>query len=100
MNVNLEICIVEWMFSLFSSIIPIEIQIYFYNNFFVEGWRYFYKMCISIILSINIINQQYNGPEDVYIALKLGKYTPIDKEENKKQWKEILNKSDKLYIDY
>jgi hypothetical protein len=29
-NVNLEICMVEWVFSLFSSLIPIDIQYNFY----------------------------------------------------------------------
>ena len=78
--------------------IPLEIQLDFYEGFFVDGWDFFYKVCVSIIKSINLINQNYSDPEDVYIALKLGKYTDIDKQDKIKKWKEIIKNAYKLEI--
>ena len=51
-GVKVEIFMVEWVFSLFSSLIPLELQMEFYKGFFSQGWIFFYKMCISSILNL------------------------------------------------
>ena len=69
-GVKVEIFMVEWLFSMFSSLIPLEIQIEFYKGFFSEGWIFFYKMCISAILNIKGV---FYDADEIYIALKCGK---------------------------
>jgi hypothetical protein len=90
LNVNVEICMVEWVFSLFSSLIPLETQLLFYEGFFADGWQFFYKVCVSIFESIDMLNSNYNDAEDVYIALKLGKHEDINRDELIKRWRKIL----------
>ena len=46
-GVKVEIFLVEWLFSLFSSLIPMQLQMDFFKGFFSQGWIFFYKMCIS-----------------------------------------------------
>ena len=87
----------EWVFSLFSSIIPLELQYNFYFGFFAEGWKFFYKMCISVIL-LTLSNQgKFNDPEDIYIALKLGKHSD-NKSIYLKKWVEIIEKAYEIEI--
>lgn len=85
---------VEWVFSLFSSLIPLEIQLNFYEGFFIGGWTFFYKVCISILLSIDLTNKSYIDPEDVYIALKLGKSNhDVNKDQIIKKWNKVIDKA-------
>jgi hypothetical protein len=97
-NVNLEICMVEWIFSLFSSIIPLEIQLNFYEGFFAEGWIFFYKMSISMIFNLNLNNQTYIDPEDVYLGLKLGKNIENKRDDILKKWNNLINKAYRIDI--
>ena len=97
-NVNIEICMVEWVFSLFSSLIPLDLQIEFYEGFFAEGWIFFYKMCLAVIESINLVDCYYKEPEDVYIALKLGKVFETDKRQSNRKWNEIIERANKIYL--
>lgn len=39
----------DWVFCLFSNIIPIPLMANFYDNFFSKGWPYFYKLCLSML---------------------------------------------------
>jgi len=84
---------VEWVFSLFSSLIPLELQLEFYEGFFLDGWNFFYKVCVCVIASIDLKNKNYVDCADVYIALKLGKHTQEGKNNSIKKWKEIMTKA-------
>ena len=83
-GVNVEIIMVEWLYSLFSSLIPLEEQANFYLGFYSQGWNFFYKMCLSILQNLNLNIQLYDA-EDIYICLKYGKNTELTPEEQKKQ---------------
>ena len=95
-NVVLEVFIVEWSFSLFGSIMPIEIQIDFYQGFFAEGWNYFYKVCLTILtLNEKLKSKICEGDtEEIYLALRLEK-TGEGNDYNKllEYWKDILYKA-------
>lgn len=39
----------DWIFCLFSNIIPLQFMGDFYDEFFVHGWPYFYKFCLSML---------------------------------------------------
>ena len=90
-GIKVEIFLVEWLFSLFSCLIPLELQIDFYKGFFSQGWIFFYKMCISIILNLN---GKFSEADEIYINLKLGKNDENIKEEDiKNTWKKIIQKA-------
>ncbi len=90
-NVKYEIFMMEWLYSLFSSLIPLELQIEFYRGFFSQGWTFFYKMCVSAIISLN---GTFNSAEEIYIALKFGKNEDnVTEQDTKEYWQKIINKS-------
>jgi CDGSH-type Zn-finger protein len=91
LGVKVEIFLVEWLFSLFSSLIPLELQMDFYKGFFSEGWIFFYKMCISSILNLK---GKFSEADEIYIGLKIGKNEENIKEEDvKNSWKKIIQKA-------
>jgi len=95
-GVKVEIFMVEWLFSLFSSLIPLELQIEFYKGFFSQGWIFFYKMAISSILNLK---GGFNEADEIYIGLKCGKNEDnIKEEEIKNTWKKIIHKAYTLDI--
>ena len=96
-GVTYEIFMIEWLYSLFSSIIPLELQMGFYKGFYCEGWKFFYKMCISIITSAK---GTFRGPEEIYIAFKFGSLDDkITDEFTNDYWKKIINNAYNINID-
>ena len=96
-GVNFEIFMIEWLYSLFSSIIPLELLMGFYKGFFCEGWKFFYKMCISIITSAK---GNFSGPEEVYIAFKFGTLDDkVTQEFTNEYWKKIIHNAYFIDID-
>ena len=95
-GVKVEIFMVEWLFSLFSSLIPMELLMDFYKAFFSQGWIFFYKMCISTILNLK---GNFFEADEIYIGLKNGKNEENIKEEDmKNSWKKIIQKAYKINI--
>ena len=95
-GVKVEIFMVEWVFSLFSSLIPLELQMDFYKGFFSQGWIFFYKMCISSILNLN---GAYFEVDEIYMALKCGKNEDKKKEKDIwDNWKKIIQNAYNLKI--
>ena len=96
-GVNFEIFMIEWLYSLFSSIIPLELLMNFYKGFFCEGWKFFYKMCISIITNAK---GNFNGPEEVYIVFKFGTLDDkVTDEFTNQYWKTIIHNAYFINID-
>ena len=90
-GVKVEIFMVEWLFSLFSSLIPLDLQIDFYKGFFSHGWIFFYKMCISTILNLE---GHFSEADEIYIGLKCGKNSDnLKEEEIKNKWRKIIQKA-------
>jgi hypothetical protein len=87
-NVEINFIIVEWVFSLFCSIIPLEVQIEFIINFFETGWKYFYKVCFCLIKSKNF--SSVTDADDVYMLLRLTKSNENNSKEMKEYWYDIL----------
>ena len=95
-GVKVEIFLVEWLFSLFSSLIPIDLQMDFYKGFFSQGWLFFYKMCISCILNVK---GNFSEADEIYISLKNGKHEEnIKVEDMQNSWKKIIQKADSIII--
>ena len=88
---KVQIFMLEWLFSLFSSLIPLELQIDFYKGFFSEGWIFFYKMCISTILNLK---GKFSEADQIYIGLKNGKNEEnIKKEDIFESWKNTIQRA-------
>ena len=95
-GVKVEIFMVEWVFSLFSSLIPLDLQMDFYKGLFSQGWIFFYKMCISSILNLN---GKYFEVDEIYMALKCGKNDDKIKEKDVRDyWKKIIQNAYNLKI--
>jgi hypothetical protein len=95
-GVKVEIFMVEWVFSLFSSLIPLDLQMDFYKGFFSQGWIFFYKMCISSILNLN---GTFSEVDEIYMALKCGKNDDKIKEKDVRDyWKKIIQNAYNLKI--
>lgn len=98
LETNIDVIIVEWIFSLFSSVIPMDAQLYFYEGFFIEGWKYFYKVCVTLLLRLDFTKEKYLDSSDIYIALKFGKH---DKQRGKDEvafWKQVCNEAYEVNI--
>ena len=87
---NIRLLLMEWLYSLFSSLIPLELQINFYYGFFSNGWDFFYKMCISCFLNLK---GSFKSAEDVYIAVKFGKNEDNNQSKVYEEWQKIIQKA-------
>ena len=93
LGVKIEIIMVNWLFSLFSSLIPLELQMDFYKGFFIQGWIFFYKMCISSIINLK---GKFYEVDEVYIALKNEEYKK--EEDSINEWKNIIKTAYNIQI--
>mmetsp|Transcript_12280 Transcript_12280/g.12094 ORF Transcript_12280/g.12094 Transcript_12280/m.12094 type:complete len:87 (-) Transcript_12280:688-948(-) len=51
-SIQVEMYASDWIFALFSNIIPIKQIHLFFDNFFKFGWPFFYKFSLSFLKSI------------------------------------------------
>jgi len=95
-GVDISFVVVEWVFSLFCSLIPIDLQIEFFINFFETKWDFFYKVCYCLFQS-----KDFSGITDgdeVYMLLKFSKSNDKTSKEKEKFWENVLNKANELEI--
>lgn len=48
-NIEVQMYASDWVFCLFSNIIPLQLMADFYDEFFKYGWPFFYKFCLSML---------------------------------------------------
>ena len=48
-NVQAVIYASEWLFGLFSTVIPVEKMGLFFSQFFCDGWLFFYKLVMQFL---------------------------------------------------
>ena len=46
---KMEMYASDWIFGLFSSVIPLEKMNVFYTKFFTYKWSFFYRLVLSIL---------------------------------------------------
>lgn len=88
-KVNMHYVIVEWVFSLFCSLIPLEVQIEFFINFFESKWLHFYKVCLCLIKSKESDFKNICDSDDIYILLRFSKSNEDNGKDKKEFWKKI-----------
>lgn len=90
-KLSVDSIIIEWIFSLFCSMIPLDEQINFLISFFEEHWVFFYKVCY-VIFKLKKVNR-IELPEDLFYVLKLSKNNELDDKLNIEFWKDVINEA-------
>jgi hypothetical protein len=67
----------DWILTLFSNLIPLESHHVFMTNFFIEKWRYFYKVVLTFLGQIEqeLLDEEELG--NVLMTLKNLAATPL-----------------------
>ena len=73
----------DWILTIFSSLIPLNIHSIFISNFLKEGWIYFYNVVLTFLKEIEEDLLEQNEFGDVLITLK-NYATPEKNKVNKK----------------
>ena len=82
-NVHLKMFMTEWCLSLFGSVIPISEMIFVLDNFFEEGWVFFYKFVFFILKSLQVRLLLANELGEIIVLLKIC-------HRSQKDWEEFL----------
>lgn len=90
-GIDINCVIVEWVFSLFCSLIPFELQIEFFTNFFEEGWYFFYKVSYFLFKSKDF--ESVTDSDDIYMMLRLTKSHEDSSKERIDYWYNILTQA-------
>jgi len=61
----------DWIFALFSNIIPISEYHYFLDQFFENGWIFFYKFSLSFLKSLTNDLCECDDISDILTIIKL-----------------------------
>ena len=51
-NMQVEMFATDWIIGLFCSTVPLGKLAHFFDKFFEEGWKYFYKVVIAFLNEI------------------------------------------------
>jgi hypothetical protein len=76
-NILIEMYASDWIFCLFSNIIPLKEYHFFLDQFFEGGWMFFYKFALSFMRALAPELIEYNDISDILTLIKL-KYTKKD----------------------
>jgi hypothetical protein len=104
-----EMFATDWIFTLFSSIIPIDYMQYFYDKYFVEGWIFFYKFVLGMIKVFEVDILRANEMGDIIHPMKnaktpypvykfLSKVPLLQKYSNHKFWKDQVKNANRFNL--
>ena len=60
----------DWVICLYTKQIPIDLSMQFLKVFYVEGWVYFYKFALSILLNLEHRILSMSSLEEIIQLLK------------------------------
>jgi hypothetical protein len=66
----------DWIFALFGNIIPCEQMQYFFDNFFADGWCFFYKLTLTLMRIFQPKILECDEMSDVIDIIKLQNRKP------------------------
>ncbi|OMJ91243.1 hypothetical protein SteCoe_6219 [Stentor coeruleus] len=52
LSVSVELFATDWFLTLFSKNVPIQLSGYVLKHFFRQGWVFFYKLCLEILIRL------------------------------------------------
>jgi hypothetical protein len=70
-NILVEMYASDWIFALFSNIIPIGQIHLFFDEFFKQGWPFFYKFSLSFLKAIQNSILKVEDLSDILTIVKL-----------------------------
>ena len=68
----------DWLFALFSNIIPISQYNLFLDCFFAEGWNFFYKFSLAYM---EVMRPELLKSDDMQDIIEIIKFKKYKKEE-------------------
>jgi hypothetical protein len=104
----------EWCFTLFAKIIPVNEMGAVLHGFFQEGWCFFYKLVLTILIRLKEKILQIQDPSDILTIIKpsevykKGSYSFLNslaKISEKLTWEKVIKEAqsinlEKGYIDF
>lgn len=82
-NIQSKMFLTEWCFSLFGSVIPVSEMVFILDNFFEQGWVFFYKFVIFILKRLQTRLLSANELGEIVVLLKIC-------QRSQKDWKNFL----------
>ena len=76
-NIQVEMYASDWIFTLFSNVIPIGQIHHFFYSFFKHGWIFFYKFSLTFLKTIQQQLLEANDLSEILTIIKL-KFTKAD----------------------
>lgn len=70
-EIQVEMYSSDWLFALFSNIIPISQYHLFLDGFFAEGWNFFYKFALSFLRSMKTEIMACSDQSEILYLIKL-----------------------------
>jgi len=61
----------DWVFALFANIIPVQQMNHFFDNFFEDGWSFFYKVTLTLMRLLQPRIMQTEEMSEVLDLIKL-----------------------------
>lgn len=107
LNISIDLFATDWFLTLFTNTMPIQYSGEIFKYFFTQGWAFFYKLCIEIIirlsdklLSANTFAQvlSYIKPHDNSLKHWKSFVTTLEKGRDKGDWKKIIKSASFLDI--
>jgi len=102
-EIKVEMFCAEWIFALFSSVVPVERIGMFYDNMLTQGWPFFYKLILAFLMQFKRqILTENDFPGILTILKSQNHITRLTAKQNKSflfDWNELFKKALKLEID-
>ena len=70
-NIQVEMYASDWIFALFCNILPLSKIHLFFDEFYSQGWLFFYKFSLSFLKSLSISILKVTDLSDILSLIKL-----------------------------
>ena len=70
-EISIELYASDWLFALFSNIIPLTQYHRFLDGFFLHGWSFFYKFALTFLGCLKDDLLSASDPSDILFIVKL-----------------------------
>lgn len=61
----------DWIFTLFSNVIPITQIHHYFDQFFEYGWSFFYRFALTFLKSLSTKLLEANDISEILMLIKL-----------------------------
>lgn len=93
LDIRFEMYASDWVFALYANIIPTKQMHYFFDNFFEDGWSFFYKVTLTLLRLLQTKIMEAEEMSDVLDLIKLAAHKKNDQKRDYQSGKNILQAS-------